>query len=248
VDLHSLPGPPEVEAVALGPDGLISGMQRGAAYFDLSTNAPNLVRRLHAAFAEKGLHLLDAPVSGGPGRQDAQARAVDRRRAGAVRQVEAGARRHRRSGVLRGANRRGLGGQARPQLRRLRHPDRLAEVFTMGVKAGVDPSRCSRRCGRARRAAPHVRRLDRSVPARHVRSAGLRAQLAHKDVSLATAVGREFGVPMRVANLALEELTEALNRGWGGRDSRVAMLLQRSAPACKIAVPPDQVRGVVDKG
>jgi 3-hydroxyisobutyrate dehydrogenase len=53
---------------------------------------------------------------------------------------------------------------------------------------------------------------------------------------------------MRVANLALEELTEALNRGWGGRDSRVAMLLQEERAGVKIAVSPEQVRGVVDKG
>jgi 3-hydroxyisobutyrate dehydrogenase len=51
-----------------------------------------------------------------------------------------------------------------------------------------------------------------------------------------------------VANLALEEMTEALNRGWGGRDSRVAMLLQEERAGVKIAVPPDQVRGVVEKG
>src|SRR5260370_1741583 len=62
----SLPGPVEVEAVALGADGLISGMRKGAAYFDLSTNSPALIRRLHALFKDKGLHLLDAPVSGGP--------------------------------------------------------------------------------------------------------------------------------------------------------------------------------------
>jgi 3-hydroxyisobutyrate dehydrogenase len=73
-------------------------------------------------------------------------------------------------------------------------------------------------------------------------------KLAHKDVSLATAVGREFGVPMRVANLALDELTEALNRGWAGRDSRVAMLLQEERAGVKIAVPPDQVRAAVEKG
>src|SRR5205085_12446689 len=62
----SLPGPPEVEAVALGPDGLIAGIRNDAAYFDLSTNARGVVQRLHAAFAEKGAHMLDAPVSGGP--------------------------------------------------------------------------------------------------------------------------------------------------------------------------------------
>lgn len=47
----SLPGPPEVEQVALGPDGLIHGVRAGGALFDLSTNAPAVVRRVHAQFA-----------------------------------------------------------------------------------------------------------------------------------------------------------------------------------------------------
>src|SRR5437764_394253 len=51
-------------------------------------------------------------------------------------------------------------------------------------------------------------------------------RLLHKDVSLAVGLGKEVGVPMRLANLALEELTEALNRGWSQRDGRVGMLLQ----------------------
>ena len=55
----SLPGPPEVEAVALGENGLLSGMSRGKAYFDLSTNARSLVQKIHAAFAAKGAHVLD---------------------------------------------------------------------------------------------------------------------------------------------------------------------------------------------
>src|SRR5262249_49555152 len=62
----SLPGPPEGEAGGLGEGGLIGAMRKGGAFFDLSTNSPTLVRRIHAAFAEKGLHMLDAPVSGGP--------------------------------------------------------------------------------------------------------------------------------------------------------------------------------------
>jgi 3-hydroxyisobutyrate dehydrogenase len=66
VIFSSLPEPPDVEAVALGPDGLIAGMKPGAAYFDLSTNSPSVVKKVHAAFAEKGLHMLDAPVRGGP--------------------------------------------------------------------------------------------------------------------------------------------------------------------------------------
>src|SRR5258705_9218235 len=68
VIFSSLPEPPDVEAVALGPDGLIAGMKPGAAYFDLSTNSPSVVKMLHAAFAEKDAHMLEAPGSGGPPR------------------------------------------------------------------------------------------------------------------------------------------------------------------------------------
>src|SRR5439155_374392 len=62
----SLPGPPEVEAVALGEQGLLTGLAPGKVYFDLTTNAPALVRRIHAGFTARGIHMLDAPVSGGP--------------------------------------------------------------------------------------------------------------------------------------------------------------------------------------
>jgi hypothetical protein len=50
-----------------------------------------------------------------------------------------------------------------------------------------------------------------------------------------------------VANLALEEMTEALNRGWGQRDSRVAMLLQEERAGVQIAVPPDKIRAVLER-
>ena len=48
----------------------------------------------------------------------------------------------------------------------------------------------------------------------HYDPARFALKLAHKDVSLATQVGKEMGVPMRLANLTLEEMTEALGRGW----------------------------------
>src|SRR5262249_20848302 len=62
----SLPEPVDVERVALGKDGLIEGVKKGAAYFDLSTNAQSVVKGINEAFAAKGAHMLDAPVSGGP--------------------------------------------------------------------------------------------------------------------------------------------------------------------------------------
>src|ERR671935_80340 len=57
VIFSSLPEPADVEAVAIGPGGLLDGVRKGAAYFDLSTNSPSVVKRLSAAFAEKGAHM-----------------------------------------------------------------------------------------------------------------------------------------------------------------------------------------------
>jgi len=70
--------------------------------------------------------------------------------------------------------------------------------------------------------------------------------LAHKDVTLATALGREHRVPMRLANITLEDLTEALNRGWGERDSRVAMLLQEERAGVEIRVPEPAIRQALE--
>ena len=61
-----LPGPAEVEAVAVGEHGLIGVMDKGSAWFDLTTNAPQLIRSLHDKFAARGIDVLDAPISGGP--------------------------------------------------------------------------------------------------------------------------------------------------------------------------------------
>ena len=62
----SLPGPREMEAVALGEDGILEGANTGSVYVDLSTNSPTVIRRVHRLFLEKGVTVMDAPVSGGP--------------------------------------------------------------------------------------------------------------------------------------------------------------------------------------
>jgi len=62
----SLPRPSDVEAVFGGETGMGAGFRPDAVWFDLSTNSVAVVRDLHARLAEKGVHFLDAPVSGGP--------------------------------------------------------------------------------------------------------------------------------------------------------------------------------------
>lgn len=56
---------PDVEAVILGPDGLLEGLRPGALVIDMSTIAPSATRRLHDAIVARGGRMLDAPVSGG---------------------------------------------------------------------------------------------------------------------------------------------------------------------------------------
>ena len=246
----SLPGPVEMEAVALGPDGLISGMKKGAAWFDLTTNSPSVVRRLHGTFKDKGLHLLDAPVSGGP------KGARTRRLAlwvGGEREIY-----DRFKPVLDaiGDQPYYVGPIGAGTVAKLVHncagyaiQAALAEVFTLGVKAGVDPLVLWQavRQGAGGRARTFDRLVDQFLPGKF-EPPSFTLKLAHKDVSLATALGRELGVPMRIAHLTLEEMTEALNRGWGQRDSRVSMLLQEERAGVQIAVPAEKIKEALERG
>jgi 3-hydroxyisobutyrate dehydrogenase len=55
----------DVEAVALGPQGIIEGGRPGLVHIDMSTISPAVTRRIASRLAEKGIEMLDAPVSGG---------------------------------------------------------------------------------------------------------------------------------------------------------------------------------------
>jgi len=234
----SLPGPPEVEEVALGHDGLLAGVRDGAAYFDLSTNSRAVVHKIHAAFAQKGAHMLDAPVSGGP-----------RGAASGKLALWIGGDRaafERWKSVLDaiGDQARYIGPAGHGTVAKLVHNCAgyalnvaLAEAFTMGVKAGVDPLTLFEaiRQGAVGRRRTFDALIDQFLPGVYEPPA-FALRLAHKDVALATALGRELGVPMRLCSLTLEEMTEARNRGWGERDSRSAMLLQQERAGLRIAV------------
>jgi 3-hydroxyisobutyrate dehydrogenase len=124
----------------------------------------------------------------------------------------------------------------------------LAEVFTLGVKGGVDPLALWKavRQGALGRRRTFDRLADQFLPGSY-EPPQFTLRLAHKDVTLATELGRELGVPMRLANLALAEMTEAMNRGWAERDSRVSMLLQNERAGVQIEVPKDKIREVLER-
>jgi 2-hydroxy-3-oxopropionate reductase len=60
-----LPNSPDVELAALGKDGIIEGARRGLLYLDMSTISPLVSQKVGTALAERGVRMLDAPVSGG---------------------------------------------------------------------------------------------------------------------------------------------------------------------------------------
>ena len=245
----SLPGPPEVEAVALGKDGLISGMKKGAAFFDLSTNSPALVRKIHALFAENGLHMLDAPVSGGPNGARSGKLALW------IGGEETVFNEHKAMLDAIGDQARYVGPIGAGSVAKLVHNcagycinTALAEVFSMGIKGGVEPLALweAVRGGARGRGRTFDGMVDQFLPGKY-EPAQFALKLAHKDMRLATELGRELGVPMRVANMAYAEMTEAMNRGWEKKDSRSPMQLQLERAGLKLAVDPKRIKEALER-
>ena len=245
----SLPGPIEVEHIALGEGGLLAGMRTHSAYFDLSTNSPDVVRRVHAAFTAHGFHMLDAPVSGGPRGAATGKLAIW---VGGDKEIFD---RHKSVLDAIGDQARYVGPIGSATVAKLVHNCAgyminrvMSEVFTMGVKAGVEPLTLweAVRQGALGRMRTFDSLANHFLPNTYDPPA-FALRLAHKDVTLATALGRELHVPMPMANLALDELTTALNRGWGDRDSRAAMLLQQERADVQIAVDPERLKVALER-
>ena len=244
VMLTSLPEPPDVEKVALAADGFLAGVRRGAAWFDLSTNSQSLVKKLSAAFAEKGAHMLDAPVSGGP------QGAASRKLAIWVGGDKAAFDTHKAVLDAIGDQARYIGPIGSATVAKLVHNMSgyaivcaLAETFAMGVKAGVEPLALweAVRQGAAGRRYTFDALINQWLPGKYD-PPDFALKLAHKDVGLATALGRELGLPMRICELAYAEMTEAMNRGWAGRDSRVVMMLEQERAGIEVKVDPERLK------
>lgn len=246
----SLPGPAEVEAVTLGADGLIEALAEGSIYADLSTNSPTLMRRLHATLAERGVAVLDAPVSGGP----------DGANSGKLA-IWVGGEREAYDRALPALQSMGdqpcyVGPIGAGSIAKLVHnlsgyivQTALAETFTMGVKAGLPAEAL---WSAVRQGALGRRRVFDTMARQFLPGRfdppDFALKLARKDVSLALEVAREYDVPMRLGNLTLAELTEAMNRGWEQRDSRSAMILQEERAGAEVRIAADRIDAIMKEG
>lgn len=240
VTFTSLPGPREVEAVALGSEGILAGIRPGAVYVDLSTSRPTLIRDIEPKFRAIGAHVLDAPVSGG------KTGAANRNLAVMVGGERAVFERIKPVLDAFGDKVFYAGAIGAGAVCKLIHNmisagmrQAIAEGLTLGVKAGVDAEtvwECVRRGSTGR-----IRYLHESIPRNIFKndydSPSFMLELACKDIALATELGREFNVPMPIANLAEQIAIEALNRGWGDKDSSIPFRLQEEAAGVEVRAP-----------
>lgn len=236
-----LPGPPEMEEVCLGSDGLVSRLSSGALFIDHTTNSPELVRRVDAIIAARGAAMIDAPVSGGMegaqtrdllvmagGAEDTFARARPLLEAIAKRVIHTGA-------IGTASVAKIMHNCASFTLDLL-----LAECWTTGVKAGIDAEAIVRVFNEA--ALGQMMSLKVRLPATYLRgdfAPRFSLALARKDLGLALDLARATGTPMRLAALCEQEMIEAMSRGWADRDASIALTLQEERARAKVRLPPD---------
>ena len=240
VTFTSLPGPKEVDEVATGPEGILERIMEGSVYVDLSTSRPTLIRQIEPMFRRKGAHVLDAPVSGGKSGAASGNLAVmvggDQEIFERIKPLpDSFGDKVFYAGAI------GAGSIAKLVHNMIGHGVRqaIAEGLTLGVKAGVDAEslwECVRRGALGRMSVLHE-----AIPQKLLRddfdTVGFGMALARKDIGLATELGREYDVPMPIANLAEQIAIQAMNRGWGDRDSSVPILLQEEAAEVEVRAP-----------
>lgn len=233
----SLPGPKEVEAVALGEGGILQGAAPGTIYIDLSTNSPTLIRRIHAVYQEKGVRVLDAPVSGGPiGAQQATLAVMVGGDPALYQQVkpvlDVIGNKVSYAGEI------GCGAIAKlvHNMIGICMQLVLAEGFTLGVKAGMEPE--ALRQAVVNGAVGQGLMLNYVMPEVVFKgdfdTVRFALRLARKDIGLATDLGREYEVPLKVANMVEQEFVEAMAHGWGERDSSAPFSLQEERAGVKV--------------
>ena len=234
VTFTSLPGPREVEDVALGLHGVVNGIKEGGIYVDLSTSRPSLIRRIGEIFEEKSVKVLDAPVLTSPAtaadRQVVVMPSGDREVYQKLRPLfDSFADTVVYQGPL------GMGSTCKlvNNMITLAVRQVVAEGLTLGVKAGLDLDSLME-AGNRMVLGHQEEGLRKTVFRGQFDPPSFRQALARKDIGLANELGRELNVPMPVANLVEQISIQIGNRGWGDMDTHVIYRLQEEMAGVEI--------------
>jgi 3-hydroxyisobutyrate dehydrogenase len=212
---------PDVEAVILGEHGVIHGARAGALVIDMSTISPSATRRFAARLAEKGIRMLDAPVSGGS--EGAQKGTLSIMVGGAAEDFEAALP------VLEAMGRTitHIGPIGAGQLTKAINQIvvagtywSVAEGLAIGLKAGLDMQKVVQAVGGG--AAGSWAMVNRSANMiKNHYPLGFKVTLHRKDLNIALEVARELGVTLPVTAFVEQVETGLITRGHGDEDISV---------------------------
>jgi 2-hydroxy-3-oxopropionate reductase len=223
VVITMLPDSPQVEEVVTGEGGVLEGLKEGALLIDMSTISPVATERISAAVEERGASMLDAPVSGGDvGAQGGTLSIMvggsegDFERARPLFEVMGKAATH--VGPV-GA---GQVVKACNQIVVALNIEAVSEALVLGSKAGVAPEKIVEAlsgglAGSAVLEAKKQKFFD------HDFDPGFRVELHHKDLGIALATGREYGVALPVTAV-VDQVLQALRAGGRGDRDHSAIL------------------------
>jgi 2-hydroxy-3-oxopropionate reductase len=229
-----LPNSPDVELVALGPRGLIGGVRAGQTVIDMSTISPIVSQKVGAALAEKGVRMLDAPVSGGEkGAIEGTLSIMVGGDAAVFEEMlpilRAMGKTITRLGPL------GAGGFTKlaNQIIVAINLTALAEALTLAAKAGLDIELTLKALGGGLAGS---RCLDQKTPnyLAHEFKPGFKIDLHYKDLGLIMDAARALGVPLPTTAV-VQELFGALRvRGGGGLDHSGIITLTESLAGVEV--------------
>jgi 2-hydroxy-3-oxopropionate reductase len=209
----------DVEAVALGADGLIEGMAPDSVLIDCSTIAPDAARRIAARFAERGVHMLDAPVSGGTqGAIDATLAIMAGGDAAVLERVRPLLGCLGQRIVHIGPNGAGQVAKACNQMIMVAAIEAAAEAMRLAAAAGVDCAKVKQALAGGS-AASRVLDVMGERMVRRDFAAGIEARLHHKDFGLVLEAARKSGVPVPLTATVAQQLNALMAQGWGKDDT-----------------------------
>jgi 2-hydroxy-3-oxopropionate reductase len=218
VVITMLPDSPDVERVALGPDGLLEGMAEGILYADMSTIAPSTAVRVAEAMGAKGVKCLDAPVSGGEtGAVNATLSIMVGGDEGTFNEMRPVFEVLGKTITLCGQNGAGQIVKACNQIQVALNIVGMAEALVLGTKAGVDPAIIVQvLSGGYAQSRVMDARGQRVI--RGDFTPGFRGRFHLKDLNIIMKTGSDYGVPLPVSSLVHELFAAMLAAGRGDMD------------------------------
>ena len=221
----------DVEGVALGENGLIHGLRPDSILVDCSTIAPEAARRIAGRLAEKGIHMLDAPVSGGAqGAIDATLAIMAGGEAAVLERVRPLLECLGKRIVHIGPNGAGQVAKACNQMIMVAAIQAAAEAMRLAAASGVD---CGKVCEALAGGSAGSRVLDvmgQRMVERNF-AAGIEARLHHKDYGLVLEAARKSGVPVPLTAAVAQQLNALMALGWG-KDDTASLLRVLEASGC----------------